>query len=96
MLLAHVEGPLASSACRDSNGESREAVTKPALLQEPDSMVSGGGMGSSRRSGRVRERSRLQNQHADFLWSHACISSGTVPSTARDAPEVACRLAAGC
>ena len=77
MLLAHVEGSLASSASSDCNGESWEAVTKPARLQEPDSSVSGGGMGVSRRSGRVGERSRLRNQHAGFLWSHACISGGT-------------------
>lgn len=77
MLLAHVEGSLASSASSDCNGESWEAVAKPARLQEPDSSVSGGGMGVSCRSGRVRERSRLKNQHAGFLWSHACISGGT-------------------
>lgn len=77
MLLAHVDGSLASNASSDCNGESWEAVTKLARLQEPDSSISGGGMGVSRRSRRVGERSERKNQHAGFLWSHACISGGT-------------------
>ena len=77
MLLAHVEGSLASNASCDRNGESWETVTKLARLQEPNSSISGGGMGVSRRSRRVGERSERKNQHAGFLWSHACMSGGT-------------------
>lgn len=77
MLLAHVEGSLASNASRDCNGESWETVTKLARLQEPNSSISGGGMGVSRRSRRVGERGERKNQHAGFLWSHACMSGGT-------------------